>query len=56
MQENCRVCLSENLSLMFCLSDTKDGKTLADILEFISGIEVSDLIRHKHFKNFNFYL
>lgn len=44
MQNSCRVCLCNENVVLINLIDTRDDRTIADILSFISGIEVKFLI------------
>lgn len=44
MQNSCRVCLCYENVVLINLIDTRDDRMIADILSFISGIEVKLLI------------
>jgi hypothetical protein len=41
MQENCRICLENEGKVMMSLNSERDGRTIAGILEFLSGIKVN---------------
>lgn len=41
MEQSCRVCLLADQTTTFHLTDIREDETFADILSFISGIEVT---------------
>ena len=52
MQEICRICLKNDSEIIFCLGKNIEGVALAEIFQFISGIEVNitEICKY-HFNN-----